>query len=59
MANGLKPGANPELIKSCTRQVEERADPALQELEGAHEGLLFVRVRTFNSGWVLDAPMRD
>src|SRR3954468_4808338 len=59
MANGLKPGANPELIKSCWRQVEERADPALQELEGAKEGLFFVRVRPFDSGRVLDAPMRD
>ena len=34
-ANRLKPGANPELIKSCTRQADERANPALQELEGA------------------------
>src|SRR5215218_4640547 len=59
MANGLKPSAHREPIKADQRQVEERADPALQELEGAKEGLFFVRVRTCDSGWVLDAPMRD
>src|SRR5829696_9828904 len=59
MANGLKPSAHREPIKADQRQVEERADPALQELEGAKEGLFFLRVRTFDSGWVLDAPMRD
>jgi hypothetical protein len=40
MTNGLKPGAHREPIKAGQRQVDERADPALQELEGAHEGLL-------------------
>ena len=59
MAKCLKPGANPELIKICTRQVQERANPTLQELEGAKEGLLLVRIRSFDSGWILEVPMCD
>ncbi len=43
-ANGLKPGANSEPIKSCQRQVEERADPVLQKLEGVNKGLLPVGI---------------
>src|SRR5215217_2549238 len=39
MANGLKPGAHREPIKAGQWHVDERADPALQELEGVHEGL--------------------
>jgi hypothetical protein len=59
MTNCLNSGAHREPIKAGQGQVDERANPALQELEGANEGLLLVGVRTFSSGWVLDASMRD
>ena len=59
MTNGLKPSAHREPIKADQRQVEECVDPALQELEGANKGLLLVGVGTFDSGGIVDAPVRD
>ena len=59
MSNGLKPDAYREPIKAGQWQVDKRADPVPQELEGANKGLLLLGFRTFGSGGVLDAPMRD
>jgi hypothetical protein len=59
MTNGLKSSAYRESIKAGQWQVDKRADPALQELEGANKGLLLLGARTFDSGWIVDAPVRD
>ncbi len=48
-----------EAIKAGQRQVDERADAVLQELENPNEGFRPVYIRPPYGGWVLDAPMRD
>jgi hypothetical protein len=48
-----------EAIKAGQRQVDERADTVLQELESPNEGFCPVYIRTLDGGWVLDAPVRD
>jgi hypothetical protein len=54
VTNGLKPSAYREPIKSRQRQVEKRADPALQELEGPDEGFCSVHIGAFDGCRVLD-----
>ena len=58
-ANGLKPGAHREPIKADQRQMEECVGPAFHGMEGANKSLLLVGIRTFDSGWIVDAPVRD
>src|SRR5829696_5026044 len=59
MTDGLEPGANRELIKHFQWQVDERADPVLQVLEGSHKCLFLVGLGPLNSRWVFDAPVGD
>ncbi len=59
MTDGLKPRANRELVQIGQRQVDERADPALQELESPNEGFRSVYLRALDRCRVLDAPMRE
>jgi hypothetical protein len=59
MAYGLKPLAYRELIQIGQRQVDERANPALQEPKGPDEGFRSVHVRALDGCRVLDAPVGD
>ena len=59
MTNSLKPSAYREPVKSRQWEVDKRADPVLQELEGPDEGFCSVYIGAFDGCRVLDAPMSD
>jgi hypothetical protein len=59
MTNGPQPAAHREPIKTGKWEVDECADPALQDLKGLNKRFRSAHLRALYGCRVIEAPMRD